>query len=218
MFTILIVVLLVKPTGLLGQTVREKDLGVASPGGNQPCSLLSCPDDAWKAAGPLAVCVLLALGAHFWLGPRLGDFSSRILMDVGIAITLAVSLNIVNGFTGQFSIGHAGFLVVGGYAAGAVTHYGTLLIWGDTTTHGGLCGPGGHAVPARLLAWRPDGGRCGLHRRPAFDATGGDYLAIVTLGFGEIIRVLLQQTNDVLFTPAELRSATFRQLLPPPVG
>ncbi len=46
----------------------------------------------------------------------------------------------------------------------------------------------------------------------------GDYLAIVTLGFGEILRVVLQQTNDVIKNADALRSATMSELFPPPVG
>src|SRR3989442_4698964 len=44
------------------------------------------------------------------------------LLQAGVAISLAVSLNIVNGFTGQFSIGHAGFMAVGAYAGGAMSY------------------------------------------------------------------------------------------------
>src|SRR3989449_10720437 len=44
------------------------------------------------------------------------------LLQAGVAVILAVSLNIVNGFTGQFSIGHAGFMAVGAYAGGALTY------------------------------------------------------------------------------------------------
>ena len=53
------------------------------------------------------------------VGPSLGGYYAKVLTDVGINIVLAVSLNLVNGFTGQFSIGHAGFMAVGGYVAGA---------------------------------------------------------------------------------------------------
>src|SRR5258708_31189231 len=51
---------------------------------------------------------------------NLQDSIQDMLIQAGIAITLAVSLNIVNGFTGQFSIGHAGFMAVGAYAGGAL--------------------------------------------------------------------------------------------------
>jgi branched-chain amino acid transport system permease protein len=46
----------------------------------------------------------------------------------------------------------------------------------------------------------------------------GDYLAIATLGFGEIVRVILTQTNDVIYTAEDLRGATAKELFPPPVG
>src|SRR6266487_4584635 len=65
----------------------------------------------------LAVIYGLALGNH-----NLKDSYQDLLIQAGIAVTLAVSLNIVNGFTGQFSIGHAGFMAVGAYAGGALTY------------------------------------------------------------------------------------------------
>ena len=48
-------------------------------------------------------------------------YYQRILMLSGISVILAVSLNLVNGLTGQFSIGHAGFMAVGGYTAAVLT-------------------------------------------------------------------------------------------------
>src|SRR3989475_13245331 len=53
---------------------------------------------------------------------NLQDSLQDMLIQAGIAITLAVSLNIVNGFPGQFSIGHAGFMAVGAYAGGALSY------------------------------------------------------------------------------------------------
>src|SRR5207244_2512216 len=67
-----------------------------------------------------------------------GDYWAKILADIGINIVLAVSLNIVNGFTGQFSIGHAGFMAVGAYTAATITYYGSTRIWGDAAFHGGV--------------------------------------------------------------------------------
>src|SRR5262245_23740903 len=57
-----------------------------------------------------------------------GDFQvnpyyARIIDLIGINITLAVSLNLINGLAGQFSIGHAGFMAVGGYTATYLTVY-----------------------------------------------------------------------------------------------
>src|SRR5918911_1682923 len=50
-------------------------------------------------------------------GFEIPRFHRRIVLICGIAITLAVSLNLINGFTGQFSIGHAGFMAVGAYSS-----------------------------------------------------------------------------------------------------
>src|SRR3989442_15925867 len=70
--------------------------------------------------------LLVALNYVFEYG--LGDFQinpyyARIVNLIGINITLAVSLNLINGLAGQFSIGHAGFMAVGGYTATYVTVY-----------------------------------------------------------------------------------------------
>ena len=65
--------------------------------------------------------VLLALNAAFVgsMGPGLAmpPYLLQVICLAGINVILAVSLNLINGFTGQFSIGHAGFMMVGGYAA-----------------------------------------------------------------------------------------------------
>jgi branched-chain amino acid transport system permease protein len=105
-----------------------------------------------------------------------------IAIDCGINIILAVSLNLINGHTGQFSLGHAGFMAVGGYTAAKFTlvclpmvpeplrpvlFLVALLLGGLTSAVTGL----GVGIPSLRLR--------------------GDYLAIVTLGFGEIIRVIV---------------------------
>src|ERR1044071_8178004 len=51
----------------------------------------------------------------------ISPYVARIIMLAGINITLAVSLNLINGFTGQFSIGHAGFMAVGAYSSAFFT-------------------------------------------------------------------------------------------------
>ena len=91
---------------------------------------------------PLAIGIGLALVLHFGLPQIVNAYYARVVMDIGIAIIMAVSLNIVNGMTGQFSIGHAGFMTLGGYLAAFITFYGSLLIWGDVKAHGGLLGSG----------------------------------------------------------------------------
>ncbi|MGZ3696449.1 MAG: branched-chain amino acid ABC transporter permease [Bdellovibrionota bacterium] len=116
-----------------------------------------------------------------------------ILMYAGVNITLAVSLNLVNGFTGQFSMGHAGFMSVGGYMA---AYLSTLLqgahpewFLGGMLTNVifvGLLAMGGLAAAAT-------GYLVGL---PSLRLKG-DYLAIVTLGFGEIIRVIVLNVDAI---------------------
>jgi len=129
-----------------------------------------------------------------------------------------VSLNIVNGMTGQFSIGHAGFMTLGGYAAGMLTYYGSMALWDSPVKHGGFLGTGDWLFAASCLAG-------GLVAAGAGYVVGlpslrlrGDYLAIVTLGFGEIVRVILQQTNNVLDDWQSVQSAKLSELIPPPVG
>jgi branched-chain amino acid transport system permease protein len=170
------------------------------------------------SVGPFAAGIVLALGLQFALPQVIGPYWLRIILDVGIAMMLAVSLNIVNGLTGQFSIGHAGFMALGGYTAGSITYYGSLWLWGSAAKHGGFLGSGEWMFALSCVAG-------GLVAAAAGYVVGlpslrlrGDYLAIVTLGFGEILRVLFQQTNRVLKSWDEVRTASLSQLVPPPVG
>ena len=130
---------------------------------------------------------LLASLASSQINPYFLD----VTLGAGINIILAVSLNLINGYTGQFSLGHAGFMAVGAYSAAVVTtNYGAKLlplVGGQTwilfplaLVVGGLL-----AAVAGLLVGVPS-----LRLK-------GDYLAIVTLGFGEIIKVILQNIDAV---------------------
>ncbi len=146
------------------------------------------------SAAPFAVAIALAVVIDAVIGPAVGATWSKILLDVGIAILLAGSLNVVNGYAGQFSIGHAGFMLVGGYAAAWLTFYGSIHWFGTKEPIGGFLGNGqllflGGCVLGGLIA-SVFGVLVGL---PSLRLRG-DYLAIVTLGFGEIVRVLGQIT------------------------
>ncbi|OQB24141.1 MAG: High-affinity branched-chain amino acid transport system permease protein LivH [Firmicutes bacterium ADurb.Bin182] len=107
----------------------------------------------------------------------LNRYAAGLLMTAGYNIILAVSLNLAAGFLGQLPLGHAGFMSVGAYASalftlglemdGAVEFPLALIIGGlVAAVFGVLIG-----LPALRLS--------------------GDYLAIITLGFGEIIRVVI---------------------------
>jgi branched-chain amino acid transport system permease protein len=137
----------------------------------------------------LAVAVAIALclyGIGLWLQGGLIEYVQRIVLLAGINVILAVGLNLINGTTGQFSIGHAGFMAVGAYGA-AFT--GVKLAPGVQQ----LLGPGvvADAVTFNLalLIGAALAALTGLLVGAPSLRLRGDYLAVVTLGFGEIIRI-----------------------------
>ena len=114
--------------------------------------------------------------------------ASGVWIDCGINIILAVSLNLILGHTGQFSLGHAGFMSVGGYTAAKITLVFAAVIpvaMQPFLLLAALLAGGLMAALAGLIVGVPS-----LRLR-------GDYLAIVTLGFAEIIRVIMQNTEAV---------------------
>ncbi|MEI6225592.1 MAG: hypothetical protein WCS72_12605 [Deltaproteobacteria bacterium] len=64
---------------------------------------------------------LAALPVLWLLQGALPSYYSFVFINIAVNVILAVSLNVVNGFTGQFSIGHAAFMAVGAYTAALVT-------------------------------------------------------------------------------------------------
>jgi len=147
---------------------------------------------------PLVVGVAIAWFLQQLVAPAIGPFYAKIVLDIGIAIVAAGSLNIVNGFGGQFSIGHGGFMMVGGYAAAWLTYYGSIQLWGSPVLHGGFLGGGDLLFLASCVLAGVVAAGAGLVVGLPSLRLSGDYLAIVTLGFGEIMRVLVQRTGDVL--------------------
>jgi len=146
-------------------------------------------------AGP-AVCFLLNACMEWGLKAAPGSilpYAQQILLNIGVNVVLAVSLQLINGYTGQFSLGHAGFMAVGAYASAALMFYARPHVVG--------------AAPGVILA--------GLYFALVLVLSGlmaalfgllvgipslrlkGDYLAIVTLGFGEIIRVVILNTDSL---------------------
>lgn len=105
-----------------------------------------------RLLGIVALLGLLLLG-NLWVERPLLDqsvtsfygmdqYKEGIIISCGIYIILAVALNLVNGFTGQFSLGHIGFYAVGAYVAAAVSTYGHARLFP------------GLPMTARPLAWR----------------------------------------------------------------
>jgi branched-chain amino acid transport system permease protein len=150
-----------------------------------------------RSLWPLVAGIALAWLLQQWIAPAIGPFYAKLVLDIGIAIVAAASLNIVNGFGGQFSIGHAGFMMVGGYAAAWLTYYGSIQLWGSPVLHGGFLGGGDLLFLAGCVLGGIVAAVAGLLVGLPSLRLRGDYLAIVTLGFGEIVRVLIQRTGDV---------------------
>jgi branched-chain amino acid transport system permease protein len=128
--------------------------------------------------------LLFAIGA--WLQDGVIEYVQRIVLLAGINVILAVGLNLINGTTGQFSIGHAGFMAVGAYGA---AFFGVKL--GPFVQR--LLGVGSVADAVTfniaLLIGALLAGVTGLLVGAPSLRLRGDYLAVVTLGFGEIIRI-----------------------------
>jgi len=132
-------------------------------------------------AAAVVVSFLVTLVEH-----RLNPYYFQIIIYIGINIVLASSLNLINGFAGQFSLGHAGFMAVGAYTSAVLTakmsSTATMLLNIPLFALALLCG-GIVAAVFGLLVGIPS-----LRLK-------GDYLAITTLGFGEIIRVIVQNLD-----------------------
>ena len=133
-----------------------------------------------------ALLVALLVGGNLVMSSGLTSRAQNsVILQVGIYVILAVSLNIATGYLGQLPLGHAGFMAVGAYAgaifwkgAGAGLPESVSLVLG--------------LVVAGLVA-AVFGVIIGI---PALRLKG-DYLAIITLGFGEIIRVCIINLPDL---------------------
>jgi branched-chain amino acid transport system permease protein len=139
----------------------------------------------------LLLAALAVIGAVSFFSGSYNPYFLDIAVSCGINITLAVSLNLINGYTGQFSLGHAGFMAVGAYAAAMLTtSFGVALL-------PMLAGQQWLLFALALLVGGMAAAVAGLIVGVPSLRLKGDYLAIVTLGFGEIIRVVLQNIDAV---------------------
>ncbi len=128
----------------------------------------------------LAACVVIYAAVQGLIfGGIIDSFWELNVILICINIILAVSLNLINGYTGQFSIGHAGFMAVGAYTSAIITvklglpfELGLVV----ATVCAGILG-----ILIGLPTLRLD----------------GDYLAIATLGLGEIIRICILNIDYV---------------------
>ncbi len=142
----------------------------------------------------LAVLLWVLLTVFISASGLKGEYYRGIIITIGINIILATSLNIVCGYLGQLPLGHAGFMAVGAYSG---------AIFMKSTPAAALLRAGNHAavIPYLIIAVLIAALVAGLFGLligiPALRLKG-DYLAIITLGFGEIIRVVLTNIDSVL--------------------
>lgn len=130
----------------------------------------------------------LVLSIITFTGGRFDNSLLFLLEKMAISIILAVSLSLVVGFLGELSLGHAGFMCVGAYLGGKVAALLAPTMGNGLATFGIalLVGAGAAAICGIII------GIPALRLR-------GDYLAIVTLAFGEIVKSLFQNTSDETF-------------------
>jgi branched-chain amino acid transport system permease protein len=146
------------------------------------------PIPVWIVNGAIVIVIAALWPISGAFDKYMDNYVLDVLIRMGFAIILAVSLNLINGITGQFSLGHAGFMAIGAYTGGVLLkHYHDDLVGvmlpaafvGATVLGGITAALAGLAVGIPTLRLR------------------GDYLAIATLGFGEIIRVVLNQIESI---------------------
>ncbi|HWP80924.1 MAG TPA: branched-chain amino acid ABC transporter permease [Candidatus Acidoferrum sp.] len=130
----------------------------------------------------LLLALVIYIGLSYALGAGLfSRYWQGVLMLVFINIILAVSLNLVTGFLGQLTLGHAGFMSVGAYTAALMTKN----VLPETL-------PRLAALVIAMLAGGFAAAVCGILIGVPALRLRGDYIAIITLGFGEIIRVIVE--------------------------
>lgn len=144
----------------------------------------------------ISAAILVLLGLNYLFSNHVNPYTTQIVCMIGINMIMALSLNLISGQTGQFSLGHAGFMAIGAYGSAAVTVLAhPFLAHTFSFLHPfaletlifllGLFAGGFLSAFAGLLVGFPT-----LRLR-------GDYLAIATLGFAEIIRVIILNLDEL---------------------
>ncbi len=138
----------------------------------------------------------MMMSSSGFFGMGVDNYTARLLVFIAINIILATSLNLINGFTGQFSIGHAGFMAVGAYASAYFTvNYGQGIV--DSVAFLGETGSTSVVLLIAVAIGAIVAAIMGLIVGIPSLRLKGDYLAIVTLGFAEIIRIVILNIDAV---------------------
>src|SRR5919202_1980753 len=155
-----------------------------------------------RILGLVVVVVLLvgmnaAMGREGLFGFGLPYYYGEIINLTGIAVILAVSLNLITGYTGQFSIGHAGFMAIGAYSSVFMTVYYSDVIERLLTNLVGATLAQSIVFLGVIIFGALVAALAGLVVGIPSLRLRGDYLAIVTLGFAEIIRIVILNIDKV---------------------
>lgn len=140
-------------------------------------------EQRWPLPTLLAIGLVLAFAIPEY--NLLNKYVQLVLMYVGINIILAVSLNLVNGYMGEFSLAHAGFMAVGAYTAALLTQ--KVL---PVAAYPGL-------FPLAVLAGGLAAALLGLVVAVPSFKVRGDYLAIITLAFLMIVKSVIENIDAI---------------------
>ncbi|MEM5452828.1 ABC transporter permease subunit, partial [Paraburkholderia guartelaensis] len=142
-------------------------------------------------AGVFTACLIVA--APFVVGLAGGEYWVRVLDFAMLYVMLALGLNVVMGFAGLLDLGYIAFYAVGAYTAALLSspHLTTNFAWIAHLFPNGLHAPFWIIVPAAMAVAALFGVLLGA---PTLRLRG-DYLAIVTLGFGEIVRIFMNNLD-----------------------
>lgn len=138
-----------------------------------------------RKALPIILALGFVLSIIIPITDIIDEYVQLVLIYVGINIILTISLNLINGYMGEFSVGHAGFMAVGAYVSAILTTMVLPTSWNQymfplVVLAGGLCA----ALVGLVVAI------------PSFN-TRGDYLAIVTLAFNMIVKSVFENIEAV---------------------
>jgi branched-chain amino acid transport system permease protein len=157
----------------------------------------------------ISVFILIIVSVLIYLG-IIDEYTAQIITFAGINVVIALSLNLISGFTGQLALGHAGFMAIGAYATAVLLmNSGFQKMFQKIFLAIPLIG--GWMVKANLQILPAI--LCGGLLTALFGFVigfptlrlKGDYLAIVTLSFGEIIRVIMINTEKITGGAAGLK-------------
>jgi branched-chain amino acid transport system permease protein len=155
------------------------------------------------------ISIIAFIALLFVFNVTLGSYKMRIFNMCGIYVILALSLNLINGFVGLFSLGHAGFMAVGAYTCALLTMSGEtkelnfflepIVPWLQNVSFPL------NQFPVALIVSGIMAAIAGALIGAPILRLKDDYLAIATLGFGEIIRVVFTNTQSITNGPLGIK-------------